>query len=64
MYKIYEGQPITSEPAPDLDGYLFLGWSEIPEYMPDHDVIVTGMVMSSNFEDGKVYDNQVALENV
>lgn len=64
MYKIYEGQPITSEPAPDLDGYLFLGWSEIPEYMPDHDVIVTGIVMSSNFEDGKVYDNQVALENV
>ena len=55
---------ITPEPTPNIDGYLFMGWSEIPEYMPDHDVIVTGTVMRSNFEDGKAYANQVALEDV
>ena len=31
-----------TEPAPEKDGYTFSGWSEIPERMPKHDVIVTG----------------------
>lgn len=64
LHHCCEGEMITPEPTPNIDGYLFMGWSEIPEYMPDHDVIVTGTVMSSNFEDGKAYANQVALEDV
>ena len=42
-YSLKEGDVITPEPEPEVrDGYLFSGWSEIPEVMPDHDVIVTG----------------------
>jgi len=44
-YKIYEietGVAITPEPTPKKDGYTFSGWSDIPETMPAHDVIVTG----------------------
>ena len=44
-YKSYDleyGAKITPEPAPTKEGYTFSGWSEIPETMPAHDVIVTG----------------------
>ena len=47
-YKSFEieySSTITQEGGPTKDGYNFLGWSEIPEIMPAHDVIVTG-----NFE--------------
>jgi hypothetical protein len=33
---------ITPEADPTKEGYNFLGWSEIPEIMPAHDVTVTG----------------------
>ncbi len=41
-YEIEEGSSISPEPIPTKDGYTFSGWSEIPQTMPDHDVIVTG----------------------
>ena len=41
-YSLKEGDVITPEPEPVRDGYQFSGWSEIPETMPAHDVIVTG----------------------
>jgi hypothetical protein len=36
------GATITPETEPEKDGYIFSGWSEIPETMPAHDVTVTG----------------------
>ena len=36
------GESITPEAEPTKEGYIFSGWSEIPETMPDHDVTVTG----------------------
>ena len=45
-YKSYElsyGASITPETAPTKEGYTFSGWSEIPETMPAHDVIITGV---------------------
>ena len=45
LYKSFtleEGEYITPEPAPEKEGYTFSGWSEIPERMPKHDVMVTG----------------------
>lgn len=39
-YSIEGGETITPEPAPIKEGYTFSGWSEIPETMPDHDVVV------------------------
>jgi len=45
LYKSYtleEGEYITPETVPQKDGYTFSGWSEIPETMPKHDVVVNG----------------------
>lgn len=36
------GQPVTPPAVPDRDGYIFSGWSEMPETMPAHDVVVNG----------------------
>lgn len=36
------GTPITPEADPEKEGYIFTGWSEIPETMPANDVTVTG----------------------
>ncbi len=44
-YKSYDvdyGASIIPEPAPIKEGYTFSGWSETPETMPAHDVIVIG----------------------
>ncbi len=37
-----EGEAITPEANPTKEGYIFSGWSEIPETMPANDVTVTG----------------------
>ena len=45
VYKTYEvdyGTPITPEPEPTKEGYIFSGWSEIPETMPAQDVTIYG----------------------
>ena len=41
-YSFCEGQPVAPEVEPTKEGYSFSGWSEIPETMPTHDVVVTG----------------------
>ena len=59
-YNLWEGQTVTAEPAPQREGYVFSGWSEIPETMPDHDVIVTGTLTANSYTltykiDGEIY---------
>ena len=62
-YKVYEieyGATITPEPAPDKEGYTFSGWSEIPETMPAHDVMIIGTFTRGSYKltymvDGKAY---------
>lgn len=41
-YTVYEGDPITPEANPTLEGYTFDGWSEIPATMPNYDVTIRG----------------------
>ena len=41
-YRLEIGEEITPEPKPTKDGYVFLGWDNIPATMPDYDVVVTG----------------------
>ena len=41
-YRIEIGEEITPEPKPTKDGYVFIGWDDIPATMPDYDVVVTG----------------------
>jgi hypothetical protein len=48
VYEMEEGESIAPEPEPVKDGYTFSGWSEIPEKMPAHDVIVTGTLRSDD----------------
>lgn len=51
VYKTYEieyGTKITPEAEPIKDGYSFLGWSNIPSTMPDHNVTIIGTFSSNN----------------
>jgi len=64
MHHYCKDEKITPVPDPVLEGYIFLGWSEIPEYMPDHDVIVTGNIMSSEFTDGDSYTNDMMIDPI
>ena len=36
------GEPITLEAEPTKEGHTFSGWSDVPETMPAHDVVVEG----------------------
>ena len=54
------GTAITPEAEPTKEGYTFSGWSDIPETMPAHDVIVTGSFIINQYTlayiiDGKEY---------
>ena len=53
------GSTITAETAPTKEGYTFSGWSEIPETMPAHDVIVTGTFTINKYKVTFVVDGQV-----
>lgn len=51
---------ITPEPPIIQEGYTFSGWSEIPETMPDNDVVVTSSFIKNTYKltylvDGMVY---------
>ena len=58
------GAAITPEPVPTKEGYVFSGWSEIPETMPAYDVTITGTFTINKYKltymvDGakcKIYD--------
>ena len=41
------GEAIVLKEAPEKDGYIFSGWSEVPETMPAEDLEVTGSFASS-----------------
>ena len=52
-YKTYEieyGATIIPETEPTKEGYTFFEWSEIPESMPAHDVIVTGSFIVNKYK--------------
>ena len=40
--EVTETTPLTPADEPTKEGYTFGGWSEAPETMPDHDVVITG----------------------
>ena len=53
VYKSYElefEQYIPYEPEPTKQGYVFSGWSEIPQYMPAHDVTITGTFTANKYQ--------------
>ena len=53
VYKSYElefEEYIPYEPEPTREGYVFSGWSEIPQYMPAHDVTITGTFTANKYQ--------------
>jgi hypothetical protein len=70
-YKSYDveyGTTITPEAEPTKEGYIFSGWSDIPETMPAHDVTITGAFTQTTFEIGgltfELYDGKVIITGV
>ena len=62
-YEIVEGGEITLPEVPVREGYIFSGWSEIPETMPAGDVTITGsFTLKTNtvsyVVDGVVYSTE------
>jgi len=55
---------ITPEVEPTKEGYTFSGWSEIPETMPAHDVIVTGMFSVNSYKLTFMIDDKVYKETM
>ena len=54
------GTAISAEEEPTKEGYTFSGWSEIPETMPAHDVMITGTFTVNKYKltymvDGEEY---------
>ena len=45
-----EGEIIFPKPAPVKEGYVFGGWSHIPEVMPGDDVVVTGELIPNLYQ--------------
>ncbi len=61
-YKTMEmeyGKAITPEPDPEKEGYTFSGWSEIPETMPAHIVIITGSFAVNSYTLTYMIDEEV-----
>jgi len=56
--KLKEGDEIPVEPEPVKEGYTFSGWSEIPETMPAHDVIVTGTFTVNKYQLTYILDGE------
>ncbi len=62
------GTKITPEPAAVKEGYTFSGWSDIPEIMPAHDVVVNGTFTINKYRliymvDGKEYKSHDVVYN-
>ena len=49
-YVIDFGESITPEAEPTKEGYIFSGWSEIPETMPEHDVTINGTFSALSYK--------------
>lgn len=57
------GDEVTPLDDIKTDGYVFSGWSEIPQYMPKEDVTVNGTLTPLKFNiyyyvDGELYDTE------
>ena len=61
-YCIEEGEDIIMESEPIKEGFTFSGWSELPEDMPNHDVVVTGSFIVNQYVVKFIVDDEVISE--
>ena len=57
-YKFWEDEKIFPEDEPTKEGHTFSGWSEIPETMPAHDVMVTGSFSINSYKLTYIVDGE------
>ena len=50
------------ESEPIKEGFTFSGWSELPEDMPNHDVVVTGSFIVNQYVVKFIVDDEVISE--
>jgi hypothetical protein len=53
------GAALSPEQAPVKEGYTFSGWSELPETMPAHDVVITGTFSVNSYKVTFMYGDNV-----
>ncbi len=58
---VEEGATIELPEAPEKEGYTFDGWQDVPEVMPNHDVVITGSYTVNTYTvifiiDGEIYE--------
>ncbi len=44
------GKPIELPAAPEKEGYTFSGWQDVPEVMPEHDIVINGSYTINSYE--------------
>ncbi len=62
-YEIEYGTPIIPEDSVVREGYTFSGWSEVPDSMPAHDVIVNGSLTVNKYAIRYYVDGALYLED-
>lgn len=63
-FQIEEGVTIKPEEEPTKEGYTFSGWSDIPQTMPAHDIIVTGTFSINSYKLTYMIDDKVFKETM
>lgn len=61
-FKYEEGRTVPEEPEPTKEGYIFSGWSDIPETMPAENVTITGEFKEKP-DDGEIDTEHLDEEN-
>lgn len=57
--EVAETTPLSLITEPTREGYTFSGWSELPETMPAHDVVVTGRFTINKYQVTFMYGDEV-----
>ena len=57
-YILEYGTTIIPEPVPTKDGYIFSGWSEIPQIMPEHDLTIIGTFTINKYKLTYIVDSE------
>ncbi|MDE5796234.1 MAG: InlB B-repeat-containing protein, partial [Muribaculaceae bacterium] len=53
------GDAITAPAAPEKEGYTFAGWQDVPETMPNHDVVIMGSYTVNSYNAVFIIDGEV-----
>ena len=68
VYETYSVECFAEIPmpvAPTKEGYTFMGWSEIPSYMPEKDIVINGSFAVNKYAVAYVVDgNTIATDSI